>query len=232
MPRSILSLALLSIAPVGLIGCVGGGDETVVILQNNAPEEGCVISASVSDSYIGNGRIEVASPSGYLLTPVAKNDATGETEDTNRIAFVDGIQVDLEFPADEALEAEYEGSPLTRFEIGYSAIINPGATTSFIAEVVPAELLEELEDDVDGDSSVLVRVHTRLVGELGGSGFESSSFSYDVEVCEGCLVSVYSSCAVVPAEVNSGGECNPFQDYALDCCINSVGDTICPAVTE
>jgi hypothetical protein len=234
------SLALTAAAILGLVACVGDGDATILILQNQAPSEGCVIPATPSDSYIGAGRIDVSLgvDEGYLLTPVAVNQA--ETVDGNtidRTAFVEGIQVDLEFPNDPDLESEFAGDNLIRFEIPYSAPISPGGgTTSFIAEIVPDQLLEELVDDVpdDGDS-ILIIAHVRLVGQLGdGGGFESASFQFPVEVCNGCLIRDLGSCGAIPTDytIATGGACNIVQDFALDCCTSVGGDTFCPAVRE
>ena len=67
---------------------------------------------------------------------------------------------------------------------------------------------------------------------MGDSDFESPSFRYPVEVCEDCLVTTYPSCGALPTTIHAGGECNLYQDFALDCCVNSGGETICPAMAE
>jgi hypothetical protein len=226
---------------VGVAACVESGDESIVILQNQAPGPGCVVSASDSAAYIGAGVIDARSASGYVLTPVAENfsAATGDSV-RQRTAFVRGIRVDLSIPvrdggpitADEV--TALRAADLLRFEVAYAARIEPGGTTSMQFEIVPRELLERLGETISGDDSVLVLADLRLVGVYGdGSTFTGTVFRYPVEVCEGCLANDLGACTSITRDdvVNVGGHCNPAQDLAVDCC--SSGEAlVCPAVPE
>jgi|RhiMetdeSRZDD1v2_1073273.scaffolds.fasta_scaffold168628_2 hypothetical protein len=225
MRRICLALAL------GLVGCVDeGADATVVILQNQVPEEGCVIPGSPSDLYSSSGRIDLRAPTGYLLTPVAINNATSvEGNETARMAFVEGAYVDLHF-ADPDLESALAGTPETRLEIPFSARIDPdGGTSGMAFEAIPRSLFDQLADR----SSTLIYIEARLFGELGGSGFESKTWRFPVEVCDGCTVIDFGACAALPTSfspTHTGNACNPYQDNAVDCCTTSTGALVCPAV--
>ena len=87
--RAIVAALMLCFA-LPLAACVGNGDQNVVIIQNNAPNADCTVSASVESLFYASGAIEFDSTVGYFLTPVAQNFAVADTEDQvqRRIAFV------------------------------------------------------------------------------------------------------------------------------------------------
>jgi hypothetical protein len=223
MPRFYLAIAAL-----GLVGCVDdGSDSAVVILQNQIPEAGCVIPGSPTDTYSSSGRIDVNSPSGYILTPVATNTATTvEGNETARIAFVQGARIDLSSP-DPDVNATLQESPDSRIEVPFAGRIDPaGGTSGFGFTAISRELVQSLSD---GD---FVFIDVKLFGSLGGSGFESAPWRFPVEVCDGCTVNNLGECSSLSSSftpTNTGNSCNPYQDRTVDCCTSS-GSLVCPAV--
>lgn len=235
--RTLLSVSVVAVGGAAAAACVESGDEPVVILQNQLPGEGCVVEGSVSETYLGAGTIEVGSPTGYQFTPVAKNFRSEELTGGFSIAFVSGVEVDLSFEDptlfDAASQVELRNSGLTEFVVPYAAMIDAGGTTSFIVEILPPELLELMAETpqlADADSSTVVYADVRLVGNLGGDDFQSNTFRYPVQVCNGCLARNLGPCDQLPdVELATGGVCNPLQDFAVDCC-ESGGSLLCPAV--
>jgi hypothetical protein len=233
VPAALVVLAALA-------ACVDGGDEAVAILQNQAPQEGCVIPATPTSDYLGAGRIDVLSPVGYLFTPVARNYARPlSSAPLMRVAFVQGAQIEIRFARDEVFTASEQAAlrdqGLTRFQTPFSAVIEPGgSTTSMAFEIVPRELIaNHLADRLTPDASILLLVQVILFGDMGGSRFEAVPYQYSVEVCDGCVVEQVGACADLPSTypVGTGGECNPFQDRRLTCCTSATGGLLCPAVS-
>jgi hypothetical protein len=172
--RIKLSVPLVALGSLAAVACVETGDEAVVILQNQLPEDGCVVSASVTESYLGAGVIDVASQDGYQFTPVAKNFRTATDGGGRTIAFVTGIEVDLSFADptlfDAASSVELRNQGITQFVVPYAAMIDAGATTSFVVEILPPELIELIAETpqlADAQSSTIVYADVRIVGSLG-----------------------------------------------------------------
>jgi len=224
MPRYHLVLVTL-----GLAGCVGeNADSTVVILQNQRPGEDCVIPATLGESYVSSGRIDDESRRGYVLTPVAQNNATSvEGQETQRMAFVEGARIDLHFP-DQALEDSLAGRDDTRFEVPFAMRIDPdGGTASVGFEALPTSVIDQLSD------GELVYIDVKLFGNIGGGDFESQTWRYPVEVCDDCIVFDFGPCSSLPTTfvpTNTGNACNPYQDDFVDCCRDPAGGLVCPAV--
>jgi hypothetical protein len=215
-------------------GCVGSGDETVVILQDQAPQAGCVVAAGIGSTFIGSGLIDTASAQGYVFTPIAQNFATATAENEHQhIAFVTGADVDISF-ADDTLTSKYAKDGVTRFEVPYAAMIAPGGTASMAFEIVPHSLINQLGAELSAPSDrVLLLVDVQLVGTLNNGDFNSQTFRFPVEVCSGCLAQSVGACSSLSTSfmpVNEGGNCNPLQDAPVDCCSNDTGGFVCPAV--
>lgn len=240
MARSIATILPAAVAAASLTACVDTGSESIVILQNQAPISGCSVGASVEDAYRPAGVIEASTRQGYVLTPVVKSYVTATVgEEFRRIAFVHGARVDVEFldagliSDEQAQQLRADG--LTRFETPFSAMIEPGGTTSMIFEVVPADLINDVIAPLltAERDEVLVRARVRVFGRIGDDDFESSEFLYPVTVCDECLAINLGACSAlstnyVPRE--TGGVCNPAQDEAVECCEDPAGQLICPAI--
>lgn len=223
MPRVYLALPLL------LSGaCVSGNvDSSVVILGNEAVTGECIASGSTTATFMASGVVDVANADnrsdGYILTPVVQNFATATADNEQlRIAFVHGARIDIHFN-DPAQEDALYPSPLTRFEVPFTASIPPGGTIGVPFEILPADLLPDL---VDGE---LLLVDVKIIGEMGGNSFESANFRYPIEVCNGCTVQVLGACdAITGTGEGTVHGCNPYQDYTVECCTTPTL-LVCPA---
>lgn len=229
---------LAAAAAAALAGCVDSGNEPIVILQNQAPTMTCAPSASETDTYRPAGRIDVRSPIGYVFTPVARNFTQAVSgQEQQRIAFVRGARIDLRFQDTELFDAAtrdaLRAEGLTRFEVPFSASINPGGTTSMVFEILPAELLERIAPRLpDALDQTLIYADVRLFGVIGSADFVGDAFQYPITVCNGCTTNVLAACSSLDASfapTNRGSVCNPYQDDVVDCCVEG-STVVCPAV--
>jgi hypothetical protein len=216
-------------------GCTDAG-ASFFIVQNQSPDQGCVVPSSTTANFIPRGRIEVEAESGYLFTPVVQSlvrqSPTGQSP---RVLFVEGADVTLSF--DEARisaseQASLRDSGLAHFRQAFSGAIYPGGVTSFAFEVISRALLDRLGGMVGAGDSILVTAEVVLFGSLDGGTIESQPFTYPIDVCRGCLLVDRGLCAGLPAgyEPATGGNCQTLQDMPLDCCTSAEGDLVCPAV--
>src|SRR5687768_4093536 len=90
------------IALVG-VGCADTGGQTLIVLNNTAPEADCVIDPSSSGgTFIPSGRVDALgvtqyeSSLGYLVTPSISNiaDSQNGTLASNRTVILEGARVD------------------------------------------------------------------------------------------------------------------------------------------
>jgi hypothetical protein len=224
MRRTTLVTAFLS-SLVALAGACTDGGESLIILQNQAPGTGCQISASAGSDFISRGEIEVASPVGYLFTPLVRS-LVNETQSSQRLVVVQGADVDITLPDGVTVDPA-----LLSFSQRFSGTITAGGDTSFAFEIVPRPLLEALAGTVSPDRTVQLIARVSVFGTLDGGDVKSVPFDYPVDVCEGCLVVNNGSCSALSGEFvpRTGNDCNPFQDQVVDCCDDGTG-LICPAV--
>jgi hypothetical protein len=219
---SVKSAAAVALA-ASLAACVeSGADSNVVILRNQALVDSCAGNADPSAPFYGSGTIDLTSQAGYIFSPLVQNFAEDIAGSSLRIAFMHGAKVDIHFSDDARDEALYP-SDLTRFQIPLSGSIDPGGYVGLIFELVPDELIPML---VDGD---ILLVDVRIYGEIGGNSFESSTFRYPIEVCEGCLAYNLGACSTVPESYDPivGNPCG-LQDSPTECCQVDTS-LVCPA---
>jgi hypothetical protein len=220
-----------------LVGCADNGDEALLILQNQFPQEECIISGDEDSVVQDDGTLDVVGGSGYLFTPLVKNTAVGATgTEAQRRLFIKSARVDISF-ADVSLfsEAElqqYEDVGLTRFEVPLAGSVSPdGGTLALSFDIIQSALTRVLSDKIAGDAELLVLADIRVRGTLGGSTVESQKFRFAVRVCANCLVASVGTCEQFResgAEALPGNPCNPFQDSPVDCCLQG-NVNFCPA---
>ena len=211
------------------LGCTSDAGTTLLVTKNTVPGNNCVIEVSTS-TFIARGRIDVNAESGYLFTPEVQNIATSAMGDPERIVIVEGANVDLEFSG--SLSAADFDAGLVSFSVGFAGPVEPnGGTSTFAFDIIPYQLLVDLRDELGAGNRTLVTAKVSVFGTLEGGDVESNTFSYPVDVCNGCLKSVVGECAALPTgfQAQTGGICQPLQDGFLECCTNN-GVEICPAI--
>ena len=217
-------------------GCTTDSGGSMIIVQNQVPDDGCIIPSSQSATFRGRGIIDVQAGEGYVFTPLLQSLVLeNTTSDSPRVVAVRGADVDLSFPdgffsAEE--ETELQGSRLTRFSTAFSGSVFPGAFTSFGFVIVPRGLLERLDVELGSGEQVAVTAEVTVFGELDGDDVDSVPFIYPVDVCDGCMRIDNGDCTSLGDnfEPLEGGECNLLQDVQVDCC--TVGGAVrCPVPT-
>jgi len=220
--KAIVACGLL----MGAAGCTDSG-KTLLIVQNQVAGDGCVISSSISGTYLGRGIIDTNASIGYIFNPVVQNRATA-SKNATRVAFIEGYEVDISFP-DGSVTAD---SSLTSFSRRTSASIFPGGNTGMSFEIVPVELLESL--GLAAGESVELVAEVSVFGTMDGGDVESTPFAYPITVCNGCMTVDLGACSDVATDFSpqTGGECNTLQDIPVECCTLSDSSLLCPAEHE
>ena len=231
-----------SLARIGLIlglaaaaGCTDA-DAPLRILQNQAPTSGCSFSQNPGTEFITRGRIDTESSEGYVFLATVKNFATisDNTTESQRIAFVEGADVNHAFPeglfTPEELTAQND-SGIANFSTRFSGFVNPdGGTATFKFITMPKELIDAIGAKIT-DQVVPVRMDIQVFGDLGGGSFSSETFVYWVDVCKNCMLVNVGPCADIADgfEALEGGQCNPLQDIQTECCTAADSSLTCPA---
>ncbi len=231
MMKNYTLLAALAAAFTTQAGCVDAG-ESLRILRNQAPTEGCTVSPS-SVEFLPSGVIDVAANNGYLFTPIVENRATA-SEPGQRLAFVDGADVNLKFTEgfyDAGRITSLADEGLSRFHQPFSGSIDAGGSSTFLFEVITWPMLQDMAPKLAAGESTRVTVEVEIKGTIDGSSVGSPTFTYPIVVCNGCLSNVLGSCAsVTQVDIRTGGMCQTLQDGVEDCCTDTGGGLVCPAV--
>ena len=222
---SVAAASLTALAP----GCTDAGT-SMLIVQNQVPQDGCVVPSSQTSDFRSRGRIDVNAAGGYLFTPLV-NSLVTETANGQgtRVIAVEGANVDLTF--EPGFDASGFDSSLTSFSEAFSGSIFPGSQASFSFTVVPKALLDALSSKIAAGDMVQVTAKVKVFGTLDGGSVDSNSFDYPIDVCNGCLQIDNGSCDALPSNFTpaTGGACNTLQDDPIDCCTDAGGALVCPA---
>jgi hypothetical protein len=238
--HAIRGWALGAWAAVLLAGC-GADSDRFFIVQNQVPEDGCVIPGDHTTLYRGTGTLDVglvsAGAGGYRFFPLLQSDlpALGQAGGTepNRMALRK-FHVVLDLGAEPPPEVvELFGTPALwpylDYEEPWSGTLEPGGgTISAGVTVVPAEVARQIDATgvFDRISSVLLEARVSAIGDTLSDTIESRQFRYPIYACKYCLISRLGTCPYAPA--NAGNVCNVAQDDAVDCCTDGQS-LICPA---
>lgn len=198
--------------------CTTDGGAGFFIVHNQSPEDGCVIPSDVSSLYLSKGRIDINASSGYLFTPVVQSlFQASETGDVDHVIFVQGADVSLSYVTGGS------GS-LGSFRQSFSGSIFPASTTSFGFEILPFDTL----GDIGG--SAQVRAEITMFGNADGEDLTAEPYTYNIDVCDGCLQEVLSSCDIPEGySIKTGGACQLLQDGVVTCCQDETLGLLCPA---
>lgn len=223
----VVALSLSTILPGA--GCTDA-DQPVIILQNQVPDEGCVIPIGTGSGFRPRGIIDTQSGAGYLFTPLAQNNALSIDGNPNaRLATIQGAEVALTLQDPAVAVAEGDLSFTKRF----SGTIQPdGGLTSFSFTIIDKRVLDAIAGAIESpDQRFEVLAEIKVFGTMGGGDLESVPFTYAVDVCEGCMRVDVGPCADLTEEFVplTGGECNPLQDVITQCCTELDDSLTCPA---
>ena len=245
VPRSIFDPVsrtagtTVCLALAGLVaGCVAdGGDESILVLKNVVPKDGCTVTPAENETALVSGALDVQAHTGYQFFAQLKSriTATAAQLDQRRI-ITRGANVDITF-ADSALFsaaelAELDAKHLLHFMSPFSIDIAPnGGITDVPFEVIPAELARQVGDRPNF-SSVVAQLSFKVVGDLSGGDVTSQSYTYSVTILNHGLLNEKGLCSTVKTSFmpRVGNSCNPGQDFVVDCCTDSTGLRVCPAV--
>jgi hypothetical protein len=248
MTSKIVGRAAAMWAPLILLGC-GRVPGQFLVVQNQAPQTTCVISADPGALYRGQGTLDVGivndqAVTAYQIFPLLENDlpapAAGQQSDSNRIAL-SGFDVDLAVrgpaPSNVAsllqlLEQDAGGRTLLHFRIPWSGSVESGGGhTAATVDAVPAELARRIRGTGDLQTTAFFQLEAqiRATGDRLTGSIESDPFTYPIVVCDGCLVANVAACPFRNAAANPGNACNPAQDTPVDCCSQN-GQLVCPPV--
>ncbi len=225
--------AAIAIATVTIVAtaCTDAGSP-ILIMQNQVPGDGCVVSAALTDNYNPRGRIDTNAGAGYLFTPLVQNIATVEDDNAHlRIAFIEGADIDVSIQAG----VPDPDASLTKFSKRFSGVIQPeGGLTTFAFTVVELDLLDQLAASLTDSSQIIeLMVDVKIYGEFGGGSVSSPVFSYPIDVCNGCMKRDVGACADLSPSFTAleGGACVTLQDIPIDCCTTADSQELCPAAS-
>jgi hypothetical protein len=213
---------------------------SLVILQNQVPGEGCVVSSEPSGDYRPQGKLdvfwytEIGEPTSYYMFPLVQNNLVSTVDEDNGVVEQNCItiketQVDLDLGA----LGTYVESNFTKYSVPTAVTICPGETRAVSVMVVPNQVVSLIASQIPENGMEYFNAKIRMVGKRGSTKIKSNSLTYPIFVCNGCLINNLGSCdtANIPQDPDPGNPCNPAQDDMLDCCTQGV-EWVCPAVGE
>jgi hypothetical protein len=244
--------AIATAAAAALAGCTTTeGDNTVLILHNEAPGDGCVVTTDNVSATRPSGIMDLAlwqpgfQTFGYRLTPVVQNfavaDAANLTLVKQRTAQVLGAHVDLTFSNNNVLtdadQATLEAAGVLHFDSRFSGTIPPNnGLAVYDFGVVPAAVFDAIATKYAGATkappAVDVVAQVVIYGNINDGTFASEPFFYPVTACYGCMTNNAGLCASLSSSfmAHTGGACFLPQDGLVDCCDDGTGHLVCPAV--
>jgi hypothetical protein len=241
-----LSLSAGAILGAALfLGSCGTPPGQFIIIQNQVPQNGCVVPADLSATYLDSGTLDLSlvsagADTGYLFFPLMQNNAPSSTGgiDPNRIALSDfEVDVSVDDPQAPAKIKSFFMSPprpdLIKFSVPTSgSVASGGGNTAGSVNVVTAELARGLRDQnalASPASFFYLTATVRVQGKTLTNTVTSDPFHYPIRVCNGCLANDLGICPLAQAGSNSGDPCNIAQDSPVDCC--ELGSAlVCPPV--
>jgi hypothetical protein len=247
------SCALFAASALFAACTTSSGDTTILMLRNQAPAAGCVITADPNAAFIPSGRLDVellkpnGVPQGYLLTPVVQNvavaDLANQAQVAQRTALIQGAHVDITFlSSDVVTDADQQmldSMGLLHFDARFAGAVPPNASVStYSFELIPAGVIDMVTGRLQTFSGgtgrkpdVTMIAKVVVFGQLGGGTVEAPAFDYPVTACDGCMTNDVGPCAALSSSfmAHTGGACSFYQDGVLDCCEDGA-QFVCPAV--
>jgi hypothetical protein len=250
------SFLFLAVAIASAACAADQGDKSIILLRNQAPQNGCVISADLSGAGLSSGVMDLyAWPAGhatfgYTLTPLIENLATADVANLDlvrrRTALLQGAHVDISFNSNAFMtdsdQSALDQAGLLHFDSRFAGAVEPNQGTAAVSfQIVPAAVFDAIKvkyQALEGQMNVSIPsvdmvVKVVLYGMQNDGAFEAEPFEYPVTACDGCLTVTHGLCSSLLNTFMSrtGGACYVPQDGVVDCCIDDTTMTpVCPAV--
>lgn len=245
--RLVRAFLLTAMAAAGGSGCANP-TSTLIIVQNQQPtvdDSGkCAVSTDSSQSPSSDGRYDVdldrAYP--YFVFPLIQNRLpsikTAGGIERNSVVLR-RVQVTVHAPP--GVDPAWDPRCPATFDSPATAVLDPAQSLAVKVEGMRnchSQRLRELiaEGAIPGDTSqpVYFTLELTAVADRSGSEQRSDPFPFQVQVCAGCLQSMYPAvpnCADAPKpNPFRGNPCNIAQDVGLVlCCRDPGGALICPS---
>ncbi|HTR56102.1 MAG TPA: hypothetical protein VMJ10_35740 [Kofleriaceae bacterium] len=235
-------VSLLALVVVG--ACSNGGDEPMIILGNTAQMTGataCMYTGDPSQPITASGTISVASQMGYQVAPLIQSRITSPMgEELTRTIEVQGATVELSIPnGSTSISLD---SNEAAFQAFFAVAVPPQGTANVQFELIPETVIAKVAKlgalgDAMNPVSVEVVAEVTLFGEFGGSRVTGQTWQYPVTICNDCVVSLDGVapsyfCPLTITTIRTGDPCNPYQDGAVDCCVDMASNMLeCPGPT-
>jgi len=251
-PRAAYAVFVLIACGVAACGRVPGQFE---IVQNQAPQPGCLIDTSES-IYRGDGTLDLSlvqpgAGAAYLAFPLLKNNlpsAGGTGPDTNQIQMhsfaIDigesrygALPPNVKALFDTLNSASHDSADyaLLHYSVPWTVSVSSGGgRAATIVNAFPVDLAARVSATGDATvsrTSMIVNVRIRAFGNTDTQDMESDPLDFPVYVCAGCLVANLLACPYMVQPSNLGNPCNVSQDSYVDCCSLN-GDLICPPIVS
>jgi len=235
------------VASLVLAGACTTQDNATVFVKFNQPfTMGCTIGDGSGNVFTSSGRLDVTNPlpgssllnPGYIMGPAMQNVATptAVAPEAHKF-FVHGADVELRSngsPDSNTLVAGLTASGLDQRTQYFSGIVEAGATSGIIFNVIDNAQTERINQLLQGQNNTQVIAHFRIFGTIDGNDVKTDPFDYPIAVCLGCAINDVGPCASIqandPRMFSPGGTCNPMQDGTADCCELGGAALMCPAV--
>ena len=117
------------------------------------------------------------------------------------------------------------------YESPTSGVMHPGDRRASRVEVISDDLVQQvLMSKVGEGARPQVMVKVTVVADSSDGEIESLPFFFPIDLCNGCLVRKYNSCA--EAQQYESNSCGLPQDSPVACCTDPSGELMCLAGTK
>ncbi len=231
--RPLLSSLCAATLVAGFAACAqDGGDKTILITNNMAPADMCLLTPSETGPFLAAGTLDLAGSGGYLFFPLIKN-LTSSNDGTllsNRTFFAEAFRITLSSP-DSVTAAAIAGANSYTVRTGFS-VAPDNALFGATVQVLSFDAAKALATRLAPFERTQIVASVEVIGTLSGDQVSSNVFDFPINVCVGCLVTSLGPCDMLDSAfmpTAKGNFCNPGQDQAVQCCSTPQGN-ICPAI--
>jgi hypothetical protein len=238
--RRLVTIVLISSSAAA---CATNGGESIIVLKNVVPADGCTFNSSESEAFVTHGTLDLAFDHPYLFAGQMKSrvvlsaDPTGTGSTTSDIdaktIFLRSANIDLAFPNPPfALTGLSPG--LTHFKKLFSAVLRPESITDATFELIPADLTKEILAINAAPPNIEVEATFTIIGDMGGNSVSSQPFVFPVTLGNNLTLHNQGTCPLPKGTVvDPGNPCNIAQDGDVDCCTDATTNTlVCPATVS